>query len=367
MSLKGKVYQKLPLFFKMNREIGLNLKNNVQKPLEFINDAPRVYIIGESDNGNVGDLAITITHYAMIKKYIAEDRQIIRILYSNFWNYYKFLKEQIRPCDLITIPGGGNIGDVYVEAENIRQTIIHDFPNNEIIVFPSTIYFSKEYENSEIYKRSLKIYNRHSNFTIYAREEFSYKFLKKIYPRVKVHLIPDMVLQYSVDKKNIKKSDKILLCLRNDSEKNLTDNNKKDILKICKELSPNVINTDTFIEDIYAPYDEQRKLILERKLKEFSTAKLIITDRLHGMILSYLTKTPCVVFSNYNYKIKGVYEWIKDEKNVIFVKDLDKGLKEISNLYHKKDYQFNENIRFDYKRLESQLLNWGEKGKYAKG
>ena len=53
--------------------------------------------------------------------------------------------------------------------------------------------------------------------------------------------------------------------------------------------------TDTFIEDIYAPDDKKRKQIIQEKLVEFSQAQLIITDRLHGMILAYLSKTPCIV------------------------------------------------------------------------
>ncbi len=358
MNIKGKIYQRLPIFLKMKFDIKSKIKQYEQKSIEFLNEKPRVYIIGESDNGNVGDLAITRSHYKMIKKNVSNDNQIIRILYSNFWEYFIFLTKNVRKCDLITIPGGGNIGDVYVEAECIRQVIIHEFPKNEIIIFPSTIFFSNEYESNELYKRSLKIYNSHNNLTIYAREKYSFDILKKLYLNANILMVPDIVFRYKFDNIEIKREDKILLCLRNDSEKKLTSNEKNTLLKVCNQICPNTIYTDTFIENIYAPEDQQRVLIINEKLKEFSTAKLIITDRLHGMVLSYITKTPCIVFANYNYKIKGVYEWIEKERNIFFADDVKKGIEKIKSMYEKKEYLFNINLQFDYELLENQIVNW---------
>lgn len=359
MSVKTSIYQSLPLSIKIKYDIKKSIKNKIQKQKVFINNKPRVYIIGESDNGNVGDLAITVTHYNILKKHVGNDCQIIRILFSNFWEYYIFLKENIRECDLITIPGGGNIGDVYFEAEMIRQIVINEFKNNEIIVFPSTVFFSKGYESNELYQRSLKIYNNHNNLTIFAREKYSYEILKKSYNNTNIYLIPDMVFQYKYNNDSINRENKILLCLRNDDEKNLTNDNKNKIYDICSQLTSDVIFTNTFQPEIFAPEDEERVTLINQKLSEFSSAKLIITDRLHGMVLAYLAKTPCVVFANYNHKIKGVYKWIEEEENVFFVFDFEDGINKIHEMYGKNKLK-SKNIEFDYEILENQIKKWWE-------
>ncbi|MFQ6836286.1 MAG: polysaccharide pyruvyl transferase family protein [Thomasclavelia spiroformis] len=358
MNIKGKIYNKMPLNLKIKLDIKSKVKNIDQKEIIFCNKNPRVFIIGESDNGNIGDLAITRAHYQMIKKNVNENTQIIRILYSNFWEYFNFLKKNIRSCDLITIPGGGNIGDVYIEAESIRQIIINEFKNNEIIIFPSTIFFSDKSSTNELYKRSLKIYNSHRNLTIYAREKYSFDILRSLYSNAKIHLVPDIVFKYKFNNKEIKRENKVLLCLRNDTEKKITSEETQALLKTCDQKFLKTIHTDTFIENVYAVEDSYRDLIINKKLKEFSTAKLIITDRLHGMVLSYITKTPCIVFANYNYKIKGVYKWIEKDENIFFADDVEKAIEKINNFCEKNEYIFNVNLQFDYKILEKQIINW---------
>src|SRR5699024_1734022 len=71
---------------------------------------------------------------------------------------------------------------------------------------------------------------------------------------------------------------------------------------------------------------EIRKKYLERKFKEFSTSKLVVTDRLHGMIFSLITGTPCIAFDNISKKVSGVYEWFKDTGYIICITEENKYL-----------------------------------------
>lgn len=52
-----------------------------------------------------------------------------------------------------------------------------------------------------------------------------------------------------------------------------------------------------------------RKSELLKKLEEFRSNKLIITDRLHGMIMACLAGTPCIAFDNSS---KKYLEYIKN-------------------------------------------------------
>lgn len=46
-------------------------------------------------------------------------------------------------------------------------------------------------------------------------------------------------------------------------------------------------------------------------MKEFDSAELVITDCLDGMIFFEITGTTWIVLSDYNYKVRGIYEWIQ--------------------------------------------------------
>ncbi|WP_318767592.1 polysaccharide pyruvyl transferase family protein [Lactiplantibacillus carotarum] len=71
-----------------------------------------------------------------------------------------------------------------------------------------------------------------------------------------------------------------------------------------------IIKSDTYI-NIDRVTDSNRLELLTRFWKEISSHKLIITDRLHGMIFGYLTQTPVIVFPNNNWKIESTYRtWL---------------------------------------------------------
>ena len=80
---------------------------------------------------------------------------------------------------------------------------------------------------------------------------------------------------------------------------------------------------------------------IRRKMEEFASARLVITDRLHGMVFSAITGTPCIVFGNYNYKVEGTYEWIKYLKYIRFVKSVDEMEKVFSQLYFMERCEYN--------------------------
>ena len=85
-------------------------------------------------------------------------------------------------------------------------------------------------------------------------------------------------------------------------------------------------------------------------LNEFLRCKVVITDRLHGMLFAAITKTPCIVTKSLDYKITGTYEWIKDLNYIKFVEQLDTNLikqlgMELINLNEKTNIDF-ESIYF---------------------
>lgn len=241
---------------------------------------------------------------------------------KDFLRNFEYLKTIITEKDIICLSGGGNMGNLYPKYESIRRKIINNFTWCKIIIFPQTIdYEMNRYGRKEL-ERSVYVYNKHKNLVVCAREEKSYKIMKEMYKNV--ILVPDIVLYMNLflkeeicERKNV-----IGICLREDSESTLSTNIRNELIKQMKGTYVNCTMLTT-MDEIHSVIDsEMRVSLLKDKLMEFNACKVIVTDRLHGMIFSILTGTPCVAIDNSNKKVSGVLEVVKSSvSNVIILKN----------------------------------------------
>ena len=282
----------------------------VRKKIEVDNIKRKVYFLDAPSYGNVGDQAIAFAMEQAMQQ-ICDDYQFIEVQEDVFACYYHWLKKNINKDDIICLTGGGNLGDLYPKYEAIRRLIIKTFKKNTIIVFPqtytygSTIYSKRQEENSK------KIYNSASNLILMAREEKSFNKMMKQYPNCKVLLTHDIVLSLNYFNK-YDHGDTIGLCLRNDKEKIINKDIENKIVEVCK--NPKILSTTKELK--YRVTNENRRELVENTLKEFSKNRLIITDRLHGMIFAYITNTPCICMPNSTGKVEGVYNYLKGKGNI---------------------------------------------------
>lgn len=279
----------------------------------------KIIVTLAADYGNLGDVAITYAQTSFLKENYP-DYTIIELPISQTISKLKSLKRVCSSEDVITIVGGGNMGDLYSDIEFLRQLVINEFPKNKIISFPQTIDFSESKKGCKMLNRAQKVYGKHNNLILMAREQFSYEKMKVLFPNCKVILQPDIVMTLD---KNIKKVDKrngILLCLRNDAEVLLQKQDHQAINSAIQLFGKKVSFYDTHIHRGNLSINE-RENELQKIWNAFRGAELVITDRLHGMIFCYITGTPALVFSNNNHKIKACYSWIKESGNIIFLED----------------------------------------------
>ena len=76
---------------------------------------------------------------------------------------------------------------------------------------------------------------------------------------------------------------------------------------------------DTVIKVNHSVIGEYRKSLVLSKLKEFAGCEIVLTDRLHGMIFSYITSTPCIAIANSTGKSQNAYnDWLLSSGNVVF-------------------------------------------------
>ncbi len=285
----------------------------------------KVYVFLSADYGNFGDIAITYAQKEYLSS-ILPGYEIIEIPASKFYNYILFLKRKITEEDIITIVGGGNLGNLYEDLEEMRRTIIKKFKKNLIVSFPQTIIFSNDDKGKKSLNKTKKIYSKHKKLILLAREVKSFNRMKEVFLKNEVYLVPDIVL-WLKDKVPINncKSNKIGICIREDIERSISAASEE---LIRKKLDNNKIeNIHTHINDENIIFEKKYEQLFNL-LKEINNLKFLITDRLHGMIFAYITGTPCIVFDNNNHKIKETYEkWLKDCNYIFFLSE-----KNISNL-----------------------------------
>lgn len=302
-------------------------KNRIEIP-----KGKKMILVNTPVHPNLGDQAIAIAEIKFIKQNLG-DFKFLELNDGIFFKTIKWVKKFISEDDIIMCHGGGNMGIEYFWCEKVRRTIIKFFPKNKIIVFPQTIYYGDDLKSRRALKKSQSIYKSHNHLFICAREKKSYEILKEKFLNCKIELVPDIVLSLGILPFNCDRQG-VLCCFRDDREKNVS---KETLQVIESSLSTNNIEvsfTDTVLKGRVAP--EDREFLLREKLKEFASARIVITDRLHGMIFSYLTNTPCIVMGNYNHKVEGMFSWFNENgcASVAFLRDVNEFLKIYQSLIH---------------------------------
>lgn len=270
----------------------------------------KLIIIGIPHHGNLGDNAIALAEEVMLEQNFSQ-YEIYQIPEKFLYKCIDIAKEFINKDDVLLLHGGGNIGDTYLVPEEGRRKVIQLFPDNKIIIFPQTAFFEDNENGKAQLEISKKIYNNHSQLVIMAREEKSYNFMKEHFYNAKVFLTPDIVMSMNecgkLDRENI------TFLFRMDKEKTLTDNEITKIKDVITNKYGKYIISDMHLgEDVINVAGNIRKRVLENKFKEFQSSKLVVTDRLHGMIFAAITETPCIALGSSTHKIFESYKWLEN-------------------------------------------------------
>lgn len=307
----------------------------------------KCYILGTPQHTNLGDSAIVLAEILFLEKCGIEKRRIKEITTEEFKQYKDIVKKRIGKSDIVMLHGGGNMGDQWISEELLRRDMLNMFEKNRIILFPQTLYYSNTNNGQCEEKKSIPYYNRR-NITIVAREHLSYRRIKDLYPNSNVLITPDIVL--SVDKGAFSIPEQtrkgVLLCLRSDVEKAMSPKEHKEIEAFLLKQKCCFAKTDMYSD--CAITKKNRKDCIRRKMNEFATAELIITDRLHGMIFAAITETPCIVFSNCNHKVEGTYEWIKYLPYIRFVNSVEEMEKVFSELISMENCKYDNTLLRPY-------------------
>ncbi|MDO4511173.1 MAG: polysaccharide pyruvyl transferase family protein [Bacteroidales bacterium] len=307
--LKTVLYHPIGMYHTYKRSAEINAS---------LSDKPKIFLLNVPTHGNLGDHLISVA----AQKFFADNcanYQIVPITSSDLYFSISISLRSATPDDILCITGGGFLGSMYEEERRLYK-IAKRYKNNKIIILPQTIFYENNKTGTSILEKAKRIYANHPNIYVMAREKATYDLLQQVLIRGRdsnIALTPDIAL-YLHNEPNTERNT-ILWCLRNDGEVNAE--NTKLIEKArykVQRLNITQVETDTYIHKFIPVKNECQEV--EKKIQEFGKAKLVITDRLHGMIYAVITNTPVIALNNNNGKVEQVYNaWLSDIPFVKFV------------------------------------------------
>jgi pyruvyl transferase EpsI len=274
-----------------------------------------------ADYANLGDVALTraLIHFA------GQQLPLHRPYLLCAGHVFHDLRGGARAADkedVVAIVGGGNMGDIYSDLEEARCLIVRAFKRQRIVSFPQSVEFSDTPAGRRALTRSRLAYESHPRLEIFAREAESHRRMRSIFPNCRVSLAPDTVL--SLDPPAIGSRDiPLLVCLRQDLESGISAQLRSNILRALFAGWPSAVTTDTIVPGPRLDFQAYDGL-LDEKIKTFARARCVVTDRLHGLIFSFITGTPCVILENNNHKIRSTVEtWLGGSATVRLLRNPD--------------------------------------------
>ena len=290
----------------------------------------KAVLIGLADHDNYGDSAITVGEFIALNELGIE-----LIHYCATENCLSEAKEAINKTAepvVILSTGGGNFGN-WKWAYELRSKMMETFKNNEVIVLPQSVDFDSRHTMEE----NARAMNVHSNVTYLFRDHKSYDIIVKsgLYKYRRAVLCPDAAVQIGMQKYSFKPTHDIVWLKRKDKES-------------FHLLLPDFPQNLSILVSDWVPPEQYLKIpsgssVLEKSYSRLlyafrllSRGKVIITDRLHGHILTVLLGKPNVILDNSYKKLSSYHAaWTPSVHNVLLATNITDAIDKAQYLLHK--------------------------------
>lgn len=321
------------------------------KKLFAVDRKPAFILFNSPDYSNLGDHAIALAERRLFRKLFPE-REFIEVSCEQYIKENVLIQNVIQKEDVLLINGGGYLGSLWLWLEDVTKNIVQQYPQNQILIFPQTIYFEDSRLGEAERKSLADTFNAHDNLTLMLRDLASYELAGKLLAdTVRLMLIPDIAL--SLKWKPSAERRGSLVCIREDKEAaGISFIHAKRILAE-RNLLPEMLSTLSE-ENTYLDGREEQ---LANLIHKISSAEVIVTDRLHAMLLCAVTGTPCVAFDNVSGKVSAAYRWLQENGGIVLCTQescLEECLDKVLNV-ESKDRNWAKNIDKKFEELKKFL------------
>ncbi len=246
----------------------------------------------------------------------------------------------------ILINGGGNFGTLWPHHHALRLRVLRDFPDRRIVQLPQSIHFG----GADDVNPTVEAIRRHGHFELMVRDEPSESFARLRFP-CPVRLVPDCAFWAPVEAPCA--AGGIVGILRSDSE--IGDATAATAADRAEQLRKHGIPVTDWLtpsraEESVMHFDQMRswrlarwprlsnlaKGVLWRRMARAAVARgtgliaqggVVITDRLHVMILSLMTGRRVVYLENSYGKLGAVRAcWFPEAEQVVRATTLDQAV-----------------------------------------
>ena len=325
----------------------------------------KIFLLGTPDHGNLGDHAIAWGERVILQEYFP-DHAIIEIprdyltgeLGELVWGLGS--ERYMRQSDLIALIGGGNLGNLWIKNEIVRRLVIDKFPDKKIVIFPQSIYFTQDDDGRKELALSQEIYNAHKDLHLMTRDENSFRLAQRIFPEINNYLMPDAAtaLHGILDDVDVEREE-VLFVLRGDKEKVRDDAKIKTLQESFIEANIPFDVIDTVIKGKVTAKEREQKI--RDVLMKIRKSKLVVTDRFHGVIFSFITRTPVIAFKSFDTKISSGIKWFENFPSVFYAENQTlASIEEFINLAFGDSTAFEElnpSVKIDSKQLFAAALD----------
>lgn len=294
-----------------------------------------IFLMMLPTGGNLGDHAIAYAERVMLQKRFPEFAVI------EVYNWFVYLDRKYNRLTELTeghplfLTGGGYIGTLWLDdAEKNMRHIINCNQSSLIIILPNTVFFDDNDSGRAELKNTQACINSHPNLQLFVRENVSFEKYRNCFNNIE--LMPDVVMSLSFVEPRIERNG-CILCLRKDIEKTLGEEQSECIHRKAKQLFDTVTESDMEIDKEVS--EAERYAEISKKISQFKSAELVITDRLHAMIFCAISATPCLVVKSKSHKVEGCYEWIRHCEYIRLIDSPDDI--DLSTVRIEKEYNYN--------------------------
>lgn len=269
---------------------------------------------------NVGDQAQAVAIRAWLGKYFP-GHEILEVDKNEVLHCVAELRATTTPETPVFLHSGGNLGDRGIWSETGRRMVIRALPRSIVISLPQTIYFSDTPEGRRQQAISQRVYGGHPNLTVIGRDTRSGELAAELFPGATTFAAPDFVLSATPQRDDARyggNADRVLLCLRNDTESALDGPTRE---RLASLLPAGVQRYDTTMQSRIDRAD--REAILRDTLGYFASFRAVVTDRYHGLIFAVLGQRPTVVLGTVDHKLSSAFDWFESIRGVRFAPSVD--------------------------------------------
>jgi pyruvyl transferase EpsO len=296
-----------------------NLRERIDQTLRPLLDGARsAALLDFPNHPNVGDSAIWLGELAYLRSLGP-----LPLRYTCDVDSYSraTLAARVRG-GIILLSGGGNLGDLWEPSQRLRERVITDFPDTPIVQLPQSIHF----RSRSALQRAKRVFDAHPALTLLVRDGTSLALARNEF-RNPSHLCPDMAFWLGPLARPCAQTKDIIWLSRTDAESGgpmeagmaagveridwlaepMTGLRRlKRWLDRQLLLHPRLSSGSMAVHSgVCAQVARQR---LSRGCYLLASSRAVLTDRLHGHILSVLLGIPQFLLDNSTGKVRNFYE-----------------------------------------------------------